>query len=76
MQFRASNVFLNMLFCPRFRGNSASSGSRGGSFPPSLAIHAVGAAAAQALQIDPRQNGIVYAQSLPHEMSRRWRLAR
>ena len=44
-------------------------GITGRQFPPSLAIHAVGAAAAQALQIDPRQSGIVYAQSLPQEMS-------
>jgi hypothetical protein len=43
-------------------------GITGRRFPPSLAIHAVGAAAAQALQIDPRQNGIVYAPRLPPEM--------
>lgn len=43
-------------------------GITGRRFPQSLAIHAVGAAAAQALQIDPRQSGVVYARRLPSEV--------
>jgi hypothetical protein len=40
-------------------------GITGQRFPPSLAIHAVGMAAAQALQIDPRAGGNASQQTLP-----------
>jgi hypothetical protein len=43
-------------------------GITGRRFPPSLAIHAVGLAAARTLQVDPRESGISYRQTLPPEI--------